>query len=64
MQQPKFNRITFATSRVTIQRSESSPTGYVAIGWNEGLPANVRPVTLAEINSILDRYPNHTIQSC
>ena len=56
-----FDSINFIGSKVTIQRSESSATGYVAIGWQQGLPTNVRPVSLAEIHSILNRYPNHTI---
>ena len=53
------NRVTFPGQYVTLQRSDSSPTGYVAIGWEQGLPIACKPVSLEQIQSILSRYPAH-----
>jgi hypothetical protein len=54
-----FNRATFPGQYVTLQRSDSSPTDYVAIGWEQGLPIACKPVSLKEIESILSRHPAH-----
>jgi hypothetical protein len=56
------NRVTFIGQHVTLQRSDSSPTGYVAVGWDKGIPVVCRPIALSEIDSLLSRYPAHLIQ--
>lgn len=57
-----FNRVTFTGQNVTLQRSDSSPTGYVAVGWDNGIPVVCRPIALSEIDSLLSRYPAHLSQ--
>ena len=56
-----FSEISFTGQRVTIQRSTSSRTGYVAVGWDKGLPVACQPISLERINDLLRRYPSHYI---
>ena len=58
---PSFNRVTFPGSRIEIQRNESSPTGYVAVAWEQGLPVACQPISLDRINALLDQHPHHLI---
>lgn len=58
---PEFSRINFPGSTVQIQRNESSPTGYVAVAWQQGLPVACQPISLDRINTLLDQHPHYLI---
>ena len=58
---PSFTRVTFPGSRVEIQRSESSPTGFIAVAWEQSLPIACQPISLERINALLDKHPHYLI---
>lgn len=50
------SRILFPGQRVTIERTR---IGFVATGWQRGLPVARRPITKAEVIRLLERYPHN-----
>lgn len=58
---PAFRQVVFHGQRVTVERTSESPTGFVATGWEKGLPVTRRPIDGWAIMGLLKRYP-HTLR--
>lgn len=52
------SRIAIAGQRVTFERG---PMGWVATGWERGLPVTRRPITVEYLQQILSRYDGSLI---
>ena len=54
-----YSQIVFHGQSVTV---ENGPTGPIATGWQDGLPLYRKPITLQQLETMLDRFPDHAIR--
>lgn len=52
------SRIQIPGQSVTFERSEDSPTGWCATGWQQGLPVARKPIPEGAIRHILREHKN------
>jgi hypothetical protein len=50
------SNVNIAGQNVSFERFTSSPTGWCATGWEQGLPVARRPISESELKAILSRF--------
>ena len=54
-------QVIFTGHPVTLEETEDSLSGWVATGWEQGLPVNRKPISASEAARLMATYP-HTIR--
>jgi hypothetical protein len=53
-------RVLFTGQPVTVERDPNSITGWTATGWQQGLPVARKPITEADLLTLLERCPHES----